>query len=60
VKLGRFCQLPYVLNHELADDLDQGRRRPEWMWMALRGYHCGSPASCQRAPGPDALMPGGA
>ncbi|MHA6764153.1 GNAT family N-acetyltransferase [Streptacidiphilus sp. PAMC 29251] len=36
-ELELFCQLPYVLNEELADDLDSGRRRPEWMWMALRG-----------------------
>ncbi|MYX95727.1 GNAT family N-acetyltransferase [Streptomyces sp. SID486] len=32
-----FSQLPYVLNEELADDLADGRRRPEWMWVALRG-----------------------
>jgi RimJ/RimL family protein N-acetyltransferase len=32
-----FSQLPYVLNEELADDLAAGRRRPEWMWVALRG-----------------------
>ncbi|ETK36058.1 GNAT family N-acetyltransferase [Microbispora sp. ATCC PTA-5024] len=32
-----FCRLPYVLNDELADDLASGRRRPEWMWMALSG-----------------------
>jgi RimJ/RimL family protein N-acetyltransferase len=36
-ELDTFCQLPYVLNEELADDLDAGRRRPEWMWIALRG-----------------------
>lgn len=36
-ELDLFCRLPYVLNEELADDLDTGRRRPEWMWMALRG-----------------------
>jgi len=36
-ELGLFCQLPYVLNQELADDLDSGRRQPDWMWMALRG-----------------------
>jgi hypothetical protein len=35
-ELELFCQLPYVLNEELADDLDAGRRRPEWMWLALR------------------------
>jgi RimJ/RimL family protein N-acetyltransferase len=32
-----FNQLPYVLNDELAGDLAAGRRRPEWLWMALRG-----------------------
>jgi len=36
-ELDLFNQLPYVLNEELADDLAQGRRRPEWMWVALRG-----------------------
>lgn len=36
-ELDLFCRLPYVLNSELADDLDSGRRRPEWMWMALSG-----------------------
>lgn len=36
-ELDLFSQLPYVLNGELADDLAAGRRRPEWMWVALRG-----------------------
>ncbi|WP_327292250.1 GNAT family N-acetyltransferase [Streptomyces sp. NBC_01198] len=36
-ELGLFSRLPYVLNGELADDLAAGRRRPEWMWVALRG-----------------------
>jgi RimJ/RimL family protein N-acetyltransferase len=36
-ELDLFCRFPYVLNAELADDLDAGRRRPEWMWVALRG-----------------------
>ncbi|MFF7331689.1 GNAT family N-acetyltransferase [Streptomyces sp. NPDC008150] len=36
-ELDLFCRLPYVLNAELADDLALGRRRPEWMWVALRG-----------------------
>ncbi|WP_017584847.1 GNAT family N-acetyltransferase [Nocardiopsis ganjiahuensis] len=36
-ELDLFNRLPYTLNHELADDLDSGRRRPEWMWVALRG-----------------------
>jgi hypothetical protein len=36
-ELNLFCRFPYVLNAELADDLDAGRRRPEWRWVALRG-----------------------
>ena len=36
-ELDLFTRLPYALDHELADDLAAGRRRPEWMWMALRG-----------------------
>lgn len=36
-ELGLFCQLPYSLNEELADDLADARRRPEWMWIARRG-----------------------
>ncbi|MEV0281958.1 GNAT family N-acetyltransferase [Streptomyces sp. NPDC050610] len=36
-ELDLFRRLPYVLDAELADDLAGGRRRPEWMWVALRG-----------------------
>jgi hypothetical protein len=36
-ELDLFCRMPYVLNEELGDDLAAGRRRPEWMWVALRG-----------------------
>lgn len=36
-ELPLFTRLPYVLNDELADDLAAGRRRPEWLWVALRG-----------------------
>jgi RimJ/RimL family protein N-acetyltransferase len=36
-ELDLFNRLPYVLNEELDDDLAAGRRRPEWMWVALRG-----------------------
>ena len=36
-ELGLFCQIPYVLNEELAGDLDDGHRRPGWLWMALHG-----------------------
>ena len=35
-ELSLFTRLPYVLNDELAGDLVDGRRRPEWMWVALR------------------------
>ncbi|UCM91292.1 GNAT family N-acetyltransferase [Streptomyces marincola] len=38
-ELALFTRLPYVLNEELSDDLAAGRRRPEWMWVALRGDH---------------------
>jgi hypothetical protein len=31
--------LPYVLNEELAGDLESGRRKPGWMWVALHGGH---------------------
>ncbi|MEV7281429.1 GNAT family N-acetyltransferase [Streptomyces sp. NPDC093111] len=36
-ELDLFQGLDYVLDHELADDLATGRRRPDWMWVALRG-----------------------
>ncbi|WP_067179803.1 GNAT family N-acetyltransferase [Microtetraspora niveoalba] len=36
-ELPLFTRLSYAFDHELADDLHSGRRRPEWMWMALRG-----------------------
>jgi hypothetical protein len=36
-ELDLFNRLPYVLNGEVADDLAAGRRRPEWLWLALRG-----------------------
>ncbi|MES9510250.1 GNAT family N-acetyltransferase [Streptomyces sp. NPDC000609] len=36
-ELGLFRQLSYTLDHEFADDLESGRRRPGWMWVAMRG-----------------------
>lgn len=36
-ELDLFLGLAYTLDHELADDLASGRRRPEWMWVALSG-----------------------
>ena len=36
-ELDLFNTLPYLLNQEVAGDLASGRRRPEWLWLALRG-----------------------
>jgi hypothetical protein len=36
-ELNLFNSLPYVLNDEVGGDLAAGRRRPEWLWLALRG-----------------------
>jgi RimJ/RimL family protein N-acetyltransferase len=36
-ELDLFTRLPYVLNDEVGGDLAAGRRRPEWLWLALRG-----------------------
>ena len=36
-ELGLFNSLPYVLNDEVGGDLAAGRRRPGWLWLALRG-----------------------
>lgn len=52
-EIGLFNQLPYVLNEELADDLAQGRRRPEWMWAALRGDRLLARAAWWSRPGND-------
>ncbi|MFG2333319.1 GNAT family N-acetyltransferase [Streptomyces sp. NPDC048604] len=35
-ELDLFLGLSYVLDDELAGDLETGRRLPEWMWVALR------------------------
>lgn len=35
-ELPLFTSLPYVLDEELAGDLDAGRRHTSWLWMALR------------------------
>ena len=36
-ELDLFRSIPYVLNRELDGDLDAGRRRLDWLWVALRG-----------------------
>jgi GNAT superfamily N-acetyltransferase len=52
-------RFPYRLNEELAADLDNGRRRPEWLWLALRDGRLAARAGWwARRPGsehPDAL-----
>lgn len=53
-ELDLFCRLPYVLNDELADDLAAGRRRPEWMWVALRGDRLVARVAWWARPGQDA------
>jgi RimJ/RimL family protein N-acetyltransferase len=35
-ELDLFCRMPYFRNEELADDLDSGHRRPDWLWIALQ------------------------
>ncbi|MEV5988600.1 GNAT family N-acetyltransferase [Streptomyces sp. NPDC052051] len=52
-ELDLFSQLPYVLDEELADDLAAGRRRPEWMWVALRGDRLLARAAWWSRPGSD-------
>ncbi|MFD9130799.1 hypothetical protein ACFV0G_39590, partial [Kitasatospora sp. NPDC059571] len=36
-EVGLFNRLSYRFNHEIAGDLADGRRRPEWTWLALDG-----------------------
>lgn len=52
-ELDLFLRLPYVLNEELADDLAAGRRRPDWMWVALRGDHVLARVAWWGRPGDD-------
>ncbi|MBM7774928.1 RimJ/RimL family protein N-acetyltransferase [Actinokineospora baliensis] len=36
-ELDLFTTFPYALNDEIRNDLAARRRRPEWLWVALRG-----------------------
>jgi hypothetical protein len=36
-ELDLFNSVPYALNDEVGADLAAGRRRTEWLWLALRG-----------------------
>ncbi|NOK62514.1 MAG: N-acetyltransferase [Chloroflexi bacterium AL-W] len=35
-ELDLFCSIPYAINHEIHSDLDCGRRRLEWLWVAVQ------------------------
>ncbi|MDR3083711.1 MAG: GNAT family N-acetyltransferase, partial [Streptomyces sp.] len=55
-ELDLFSRLPYILDEELADDLAAGRRRPEWMWVALRGDRLLARAAWWSRPGSDSPL----
>ncbi|GID57925.1 GNAT family N-acetyltransferase [Actinoplanes couchii] len=46
-----FNSFPYVLNSEIAKDLADRRRRPEWLWLALRGDRVTARAAWWSRPG---------
>jgi RimJ/RimL family protein N-acetyltransferase len=52
-ELDLFKRLPYVFDDELSGDLDAGRRRPEWMWVALRAGRLVARAAWWGRPGDD-------
>ncbi|MBB2949239.1 RimJ/RimL family protein N-acetyltransferase [Actinoplanes lutulentus] len=50
-ELPLFNSFPYVLNDEIATDLEAGRRRLSWLWVALRGDRVVARAGWWTAPG---------
>ena len=50
-ELDLFNRLAYVFDDEFAGDLAAGRRRPEWMWAALRGDRLVARAAWWARPG---------
>ncbi|WP_433717647.1 GNAT family N-acetyltransferase [Actinoplanes sp. CA-051413] len=50
-ELDLFTAFPYVLNGELAKDLEAGRRHPRWLWLALRGERVVARAAWWSRPG---------
>jgi hypothetical protein len=50
-ELDLFNSFPYVLNDQIQDDLTAGRRRPEWLWVALRGDRVTARAGWWSRPG---------
>ncbi len=55
-ELDLFNRLPYVLNGEIAEDLEAGRRRPQWLWVALRGDRLVARAGWWSRPGDEHPM----
>ncbi len=55
-ELDLFNRLPYVLNEEVGGDLAAGRRRPEWLWVALRGDRVVARAGWWSRPGDEHPM----
>jgi RimJ/RimL family protein N-acetyltransferase len=50
-ELDLFNSFPYPLNVEITGDLAAGRRRPEWLWLALRGDRVTARAAWWSRPG---------
>jgi hypothetical protein len=50
-ELRLFTGLTYTTDDEFEDDLAEGRRRPEWMWIALRGDRLVARAAWWTRPG---------
>jgi RimJ/RimL family protein N-acetyltransferase len=55
-ELDLFNRFPYVLNDELAKDLEAGRRHPRWLWLALRGDRVVARAAWWSRPGDEHPM----
>jgi RimJ/RimL family protein N-acetyltransferase len=55
-ELDLFNRLPYVLNDEIAKDLEAGRRHPRWLWLALRGERVVARAAWWSRPGDEHPM----
>jgi RimJ/RimL family protein N-acetyltransferase len=49
--LATFNQLTYVLDNEFIGDLNEGRRQPGWMWLALRNGRLVARAAWWSGPG---------
>lgn len=50
-ELDLFNSVPHGLNREIGPDLSAGRRRPEWLWLALRGDRVVARAAWWARPG---------